>query len=273
MSRFPLAALLVLACATATRADELRLKDGSKVIGTIVGFEDNSFKVQTSYGYALVRKDMVVTVFISDSKKQAAPAPPPQSDSKATPPAPAAARVPPPADAAGAAAPVAAAPAAPPAPEPIREEVEGNSYVNHTYGFRIYKPPSWHVIEDARKMLPNALVAMGTSDETTLLVIGREPLRGPLEALADAGEQRLRETYDNYRALGSEHTTLSGLPAIERRFRGTVDEHDWSGRVVWLARGNQVLTLMGMTYSDSDLIQVQENVIARTIASLEFTKP
>jgi hypothetical protein len=27
-----------------------------------------------------------------------------------------------------------------------------------------------------------------------------------------------------------------------------------------------------MTYADSDLIQIQENVIARTIASLEFTK-
>ncbi len=49
-----------------------------------------------------------------------------------------------------------------------------------------------------------------------------------------------------------------------------VGEHDWSGRVVWLARGNEVYTLMGLTYADSDLIQVEENVIARTINSLEF---
>jgi len=45
-----LAALLV--AATAVRADEIRLKDGTKITGTIVGYEDDSFKVQTSYGFA-----------------------------------------------------------------------------------------------------------------------------------------------------------------------------------------------------------------------------
>jgi hypothetical protein len=30
--------------------------------------------------------------------------------------------------------------------------------------------------------------------------------------------------------------------------------------------------VLGMTYSDSDLIQIQENVIGRAISSLEFNK-
>ena len=38
-----------------------------------------------------------------------------------------------------------------------------------------------------------------------------------------------------------------------------------------VARGNEILTVLGMTYADSDLIQIQENVIARAIASLDFS--
>jgi hypothetical protein len=42
------------------RADDIKLKDGTKISGTIVGFEENSFKVKTSFGFAIVQKDQVV---------------------------------------------------------------------------------------------------------------------------------------------------------------------------------------------------------------------
>ena len=153
----------------------------------------------------------------------------------------------------------------------MREEVQGNRYINHSYGFHLYKPPSWRVIEGAQKTLPTAIVAMGTGDETTLLVIAREPLKDSLETQAAASEKQLREIYTNYRRLSEQRARVAGLPAIERRYRGTVDDHDWSGVVLSLARGNDVFTILGMTYADSDLIQIQENVIAKTIASLAFT--
>src|SRR5947209_16912139 len=59
--RIYLPAALLLLAATA-RADELYLKDGSKIVGTIVGFEGNSFKVQTSYGFAVVEKDKILKI-------------------------------------------------------------------------------------------------------------------------------------------------------------------------------------------------------------------
>src|SRR5260370_40440144 len=62
-----------LIAAGAARADEIRLKDGTKIIGTIVGFENNSFRVETSYGFALVRKDMVADINISAPKKDSEP--------------------------------------------------------------------------------------------------------------------------------------------------------------------------------------------------------
>src|SRR5580693_7116692 len=81
-----LALLAVFLSAAVTRADEIRLKDGTKIIGTIVGFENDSFRVETSYGFALIQKDKVADISIIAGKKESepkpktnAPAPPPSA--------------------------------------------------------------------------------------------------------------------------------------------------------------------------------------------------
>jgi hypothetical protein len=358
-------------------ADELHLKDGSVVNGTIVGFDENSFKVKTNYGYAIVRRDQVVSIEVHDpdadanaakkpdpSAKPPAPAapaptnstfpsangapassqpnsqppakdrtvsalqpstekpkPPPNSSSapisapkiansndsrapattygaEASPPpaaikptktmmepptkrsAPAAGAAKPPAIAATAPAPtpVAATAAALPTipkplpPEPIRESIDGNTYRNDTYGFQMFRPPGWDIIEDARTTLPGAIAALGTSDQTTYLLIGASPSAGSLDADLKASDRKLKEMVENYRALGDKPSTVAGLPAIERRFRGAVDGKDWSGTVVLIERGKILYTIFGMTYAGTDLVQIQENVIHRTITSLKFAR-
>jgi hypothetical protein len=273
------------------RADELKLKDGTKISGTIVGFEENSFKVKTSYGFAEVQKDQVVSISITAPKPAESPAPAPEKPKpeaadavpvaskpvvKAAPPAKpvavptVAAASPPPAVAA---TPVAdPAPPKPAAPIPIREEVVGNLYTNDTYRFRMYKPPDWEMIAGARKLLPGTITALGTDDETTYLLIGQEPAGQSLTSDISATEQRLRDVMDNFRPLDEQHVTIGGAQAIEHHFRGSVDQHDWSGVAVFIPRGTRIYTIFGMTLADSDLVQIQENVIARAISSLQFTE-
>ncbi|MGB8541994.1 MAG: hypothetical protein WCD49_10215 [Candidatus Acidiferrales bacterium] len=311
--------LALVSFSPAVRADELKLKDGTTISGTIVGFEENSFKVKTSYGFAEVQKDQVVSIVISASAKKKEP----EKKSEPVPDSPAAAEAPtakpskptptvannPTAPtnsvassisgstnsaskaaskpAANATAPNSAAtnvppttaPATPPAPakpappEPMREEVNGNSYVNDTYGFRMYKPPAWKVIEGARALLPGSITAMGTDDQTTYLLIGQQS--GTSQSVAtdmDATDRRLREIMENFRPLDEKHVTISGAPAVERHFRGSVDQHDWSGVVVYIPHDSHLYTIFGMTIADTDLVQIQENIIARAISSLQFTK-
>ncbi len=310
-------ALLSLLFSTATaRADEIRLKDGTKIIGTIVGFENDSFRVETSYGFALVQKDKVADISIVATKKEAEPKPKPNApaapSSTGTPSVVPAVAKEPAAPAGGSAeanalaplrAPVSAAtsaatkteiaapkitsvaaaapappvapPAPPPAPEPlvIRDEIRGNQYVNLTYGFQMYKPPSWELIPAARKALPDAVAAMGTNDQTTLMVIGREHAKDSLDAHAATTGKALADVYENYRVISSRHVSVAGFPAVEQRSRGTADGRDWSVTLLTLLKGNDAFTLLGMTYADSDLIQVQENVIAKAVNSLTFTTP
>jgi hypothetical protein len=166
-----------------------------------------------------------------------------------------------------------AVPAPPKEPElpANKEEILGNQYTNYTHGFRMYKAPSWSLIEEARGALPNAIVAMGTSNESTLLVVGEEKTNEPLDTAAAAVEKRLHDVYANYQRLSERKTVVGGLPAVEYKYRGKADEHDWSGRLVVIAHGKDMFTVLAMTYADSDLIQIQENVIARAIASLDFS--
>ncbi len=313
-----------LLCAPgAARADEIRLKDGTKISGTIVGFENDSFRVETAYGFALIRKDKVADIAISAGKKDAepkpakantAPEPAPAPASTPTPaidpavvkqpaananaaaetasvtamrapvnpgaPAPAAAKpemAPPKIKAVAAEAPAAppvAAPAPPPPPEPlvIHDEIRGNQYVNETYGFQMYRPPSWDLIPAARKALPDAVAAMGTSDQNTLLVIGRTAAKDSLDAHTTATENALKDIYQNYRLLSTRTLNVAGVPAIEQRSRGTVDGRDWSVILLTLIKDKDAFTLLGMTWANSDLIQVQENVIAKTVGSFSFVK-
>ncbi|HLV95623.1 MAG TPA: hypothetical protein VKS44_10570 [Candidatus Acidoferrales bacterium] len=312
--RLSLLATIALLAALGAHADELTLKDGSKIDGTIVGFEGNSFRVKTSYGFAVVRKDQLVSIRITDlakgsvatkkpagdestveaaakpaeasaaSAKSATPQPVrPASIWGATTPsgklasAASALRVP----ASAVHAPVAvrmsspsaaAAPVAPATPLPIREQVTGNTYTNDTYGFSMFKPPDWELVEGARTLLPGAITAMGTGDQTTYLLIGQDPAGKSIESQMNATVSRLGGIMDNFRPLAETRVNVSGSPAIERRFHGTVDQREWSGVVVLIPRGARVFTIFGMTFAETDLVQIQENVISRTISSLQFAK-
>jgi hypothetical protein len=162
-------------------------------------------------------------------------------------------------------------PAKPAAPPPVREEVSGNLYVNDTYGFRMYKPPGWDLIAGARAIMPGALAALGTSDERTYLMIGLAPTGETLTDTIDQAEQRLREVMASFRVTDQKRLVVSGVSSIAHRFRGSVNDHEWSGIVVFVPLGAHLYTIFGMTYAESDLVQIQENVINRAITSLQFS--
>ncbi len=298
------------------RADEIRLKDGKKLYGVIVAYEDNMFKVKTDYGYVLVEKDKIAEIIPSTPADPATPKKPaakpaadtsPKAEPAVTkgnepvvsvtnanaksptpviknlavrPEPPASSNKPdatPPAINSAVAAPKAALVASTPPPQPpkeepppLREEIQGNQYINHEFGFRLFKAPSWQIIDGAGQTLPNAIVAMGTSNESTLLVVAREKTKTPLETSAKTVEERLHDVYENYRLISQRKSVVGGQPAIEYRYRGLADGHDWSGTLAIIAHNGEIFTVLGMTFADTDLIQIQENVIARSIASLDF---
>jgi hypothetical protein len=280
-------------------AEEITLHNGQKIVGTIVGFEDDMFRVETEFGFALIRKDRVRSIsFGPSSSKEAGqkpgerknPPPAPKSAPSALEKAtgssleatkPAAESAPVPVASSMSASPATApAPAKAPPPPPvsrpldeplptqIQERVEGNSYINDTFHFAMYKPPGWKIHEEAPRETGRAIVAMGPEDEQTFLIVERQVWSGPPDLKNDTTEANLRQTYQDYQAISESPTKLDGRPAVRRDFQGLMDGVEWHGVSVRVAEGNTVFGIIGLTSAET--FQFQQALLNKIINSYRF---
>jgi hypothetical protein len=260
-------------------ADEFTLKDGRKIVGTIVGYDENMFRVQTDFGYVLIRRDKVVSIRVEPGAEKkaeetagashapgvpvpapAAPASPaPSSPSpRPTPPAP---RVAPP-------APQVSRPLNEPLPAHLRERVDGNTYINDTFQFAMYKPPDWEILEELHREKVSAIVAMSSQNQQTLLFVDRQVWSGEPNLNDDRVEANLRASYENYKKLSESSAQIDGLPAIRRNFTGAIDGVEWHGISVRIARGKTVFGIIGLTSDET--YGFQEAVFNKMIRSFHF---
>ena len=295
------ASLTLAACLMAipATAEEITLHNGQKIVGTIVGFENDMFRVETEFGFALILKDRVrsISFGLSSSKEagqkpgerknppltpkstlgtlekatgssldatkpaaESVPAPGASSMSPSPATAPAPAKAPPP--------PPVSRPLDEPLPTPIQERVEGNSYINDTFHFAMYKPPGWKIHEETPRETGRAIVALGPEDEQTLLIVERQVWSGPPELKNDTTEANLRQTYQDYQAISESPTKLDGRPAVRRDFRGLMDGVEWHGVSVRVAEGNTVFGIMGLTSAET--FQFQQALLNKIINSFRF---
>ena len=225
-------------------AEEFHLKDGTKIIGKIVGYEKDSFRVETSFGIAIIYKDRVQRI-VFDSAAEAPPSKP------------AAAPAPQP------------SPPEPPPPARLVENVTATQYVNETYGFRIFKPPTWRSYPQLVRPQTPLVAALGTPDESTLLLIGRESFNGTLTDYTRGAERLLERFYENYRPQKERPTQIAGLSAIERSFTGQSDGRFWTGTAVYFSRGRYCYTLLGLTTA-GETASFQQSLLRKVANSWEF---
>lgn len=239
---------LVALVVSPAAADELILRDGRKINGTIVGFENGMFRVETEYGFALVKKEKVSTVNLSEGgskggvaeggekknqktvsklgargaengsvqagahvEADSAKALTSQAEAQSSPPTPAPVTTPRP-------APVSHL-AKEPLPSPLRDHVEGNSYVNDSFQFAMFKPPGWKIYEGVPKETGYGIMAMGTEDEQTLLIVDREVWSGPPDVKNDRAVEKLRQTNQDFQKISESPAQLDGLLATRRLFK------------------------------------------------------
>ncbi len=258
MTLFRRAFFLSLLAASLLAADEIVLLDGKKISGTVVGFENGSFRVETDFGVALVRKDKVARIEVAQ------PSPPGASGTIGSA---AASPVPPARPGRVAMRSLAIQERRPPGGR-IQEHVEGTTYVNDSFGFEIFKPPTWKVLENTTRNVPSAIAALGTPDEATLFLVGSVLFDGSPQAYATVLDSSLRRLYSEYEPGLEEQAVVAGRPAIRRQFRGVAGGRDWHGVVVNLADGSAHYGIIGVT--SEEIYQFKESVIGKMLASLRF---
>src|ERR1035437_9987652 len=315
-----LAVGVLLGASSLAGAEEITLKNGQKIVGTIVGYEKDMFRIETDYGIALVRKDKVASIQVnkpdtavpspqepattkknidlnpprvavppgttpasppptSMAPKLPPPAPPLSTQPIMPPPVAAKPLVPPPITAKPPAPP---APAKPPAPPPppvsqpldvplpahLQEHLDGNTYFNDSFEFSMYKPPDWKIYEGVPRETGSGIMAMGTEDEQTLLIVDRQVWSGTPKLTSDEVEAKLRQTYQEYHRISEEAFACDGHTATRRTFTGILEGVEWHGVAVHVVHGNLVLGLTGLTSAET--FQFQEAVFNKIIKTLHF---
>ena len=234
-------------------AEEFYLKDGSKIVGKIVAYETDSFRVETSFGFAVIYKDRIERIVFEPGSKEAAAkaGPAPASPPAAKP------------------APKETAPPPPPPPVRIVEYVSGTRYVNETFRFQMFKPPTWRSYPQLVRPGGPLVAALGTPDETTLMLVGRENFNGDLTGYARLAENALQRTYADYRKQNERRTTVAGLPAFERDFTGEAEGRFWTGTALYFARGRDYFTILSLTAA-GDTTNFQQTLLRKVVDTLEF---
>ena len=249
-----------------TRAEEITLKDGQKIVGTIVGYEKDMFRVETAYGIALVRKDKVASIQVTkgDSASPQSPQRPgPENPIKIPVHTEAAPEAPP--------APPVSHPLDVPMPAHLQEHVDGNTYYCDTFQFSMFKPPDWKIYEGVPKATGSGIMAMGTEDEQTLLIVDRQVWSGTPKLTSDQVEAKLRQTYQEYHRLSEEDFECDGQQATRRIFTGVLEGTEWHGVAVHVIRGNMVFGIIGLTSAET--FQFQEAIFNKIVKTLHFFPP
>jgi len=260
-------------------AEELVLKTGQKIVGTIVGYEEDMFRVQTEFGFALIRKDKVASIDFApgspkrtDRPSRAVTGKAAGSDAERGSASSAESlQFAPVATAASArvkTSPVVSRPLNEPLPAQIRERVEGNSYINETFQFAMYKPPGWKVYEGLARETGRAIVAIGAEDEQTLLIVDRQVWNGLPDLESGAAEANLRQTYQEYQQDSESPAQVDGHAAVRRAFQGVLEGVEWHGVAVHVARGNTLFGLIGLTSAET--YEFQQALLNKIINSFHF---
>lgn len=112
-------------------AEEIQLKDGTKVTGKLVGVTGETFQVKTAYGDINIPRSEVVSITFPENAPKSA-----GNDSGSLP--------------------------------PIDEELKGETYTNRTASFQITVPSGWKLAPELRTS-KDVIAALDSPDETLFL--------------------------------------------------------------------------------------------------------
>jgi hypothetical protein len=178
MRKFLLALIIgaVAFCIT-TRAEEFQLKDGTKIIGKLIGVDGDALVVKTSYGEIQVpRTDVISITFPENQPKDAAKAGE--------------------------------------APRPVDESLSDGKYVNRSGNFAMQVPKDWAVSPGLLAKTPALIAALESGDETRILLVTPEKFAGSIDTYRVLVETQLKANYSNYQGVEQNEVQVDGQKGI-----------------------------------------------------------
>src|SRR5215475_1083375 len=182
--RFLLCLTIGLAVGGSVPAEEITLKDGTKIVGRMTGITSEKIEVETSYGKVqLDRNNILAIAFPENSSSKAAPV---RQD----------------------------------LPK-IDEYLNGTQYVNRTGKFSLSLPAEWIIDADLRHS-PGTLAGLSSKDKMRFAMVIQEEYPGSLESYKELTMLNVRQTLGNFEELSESKATIDVKPAMIVFYRGTL---------------------------------------------------
>ena len=175
----------VLAFSFTAAAEELVLKDGTKIVGKMTAINGDKIEVETAYGKMQVNRADVVTISFPENNPGGAPA---------------------------------QAPAKNELPK-IDESLKGTEYVNRTEKFSLALPAEWKV-NPALRASPDVIAALSSSDDLRYLLVVNETYAASLDSYNGLVEIQAKKNLQNYEKVSETPTKIDGKSALILSYRG-----------------------------------------------------
>jgi hypothetical protein len=183
--------LLLTAASLPVAAEEISLKDGTKIVGHLSAVTEDKIEVETSYGKIQLKRSEILTINFPENGSATSSA----SDTAATKTG---------------------------APK-VDESLNGLQYVNRTAKFTLTVAPDWGLAPELRKT-PDALAALSSRDKMRYLLVIQEEYPGSLESYKDLTLLNARRNLTNFEELATAPATIDGKSALLVFYRGNLQK-------------------------------------------------
>jgi len=176
---------LLLPAILPTAAEEISLKDGTKIVGHMTSLQGDVIEVETAYGKMQLKRTDIITIAFPEN-------------TTVTP------------------------PATPAAKEVINveESLSGTQYLNKTGHFTLIVPPDWKINLKLPRVAP-VIATLSSHDEMGFLLVTQEEFSGSLESYKGLLELQYGRTFGDYKELSESPVKIDGKSGLLFSFRGT----------------------------------------------------
>lgn len=219
--------LLFLAVVSAwLSAEELLLKDGTKITGKLAGISGDTFEVKTAYGEIKVPRSDVVSISFPENQ-------PKNASGDATVP-------------------------------PVEESLTGTTYTNRTGSFQTTVPSGWLLAPEMRQAA-EVVAALKSPDDTLFFLVTPEPFAGTLATYKVLAETQYKGKFSEYEKVSESEADVDGYHGIRFVFQGKPDKVTSMKCLVYMVpyEGRMVrLSFLTLEPLYNDAVPVFEKIVA-----------
>jgi hypothetical protein len=168
-------------------AEEIVLKDGTKIIGHMTGVTGDKIEVDSAYGKMVFKRADIVSINFPENGTGTTPGGPKKDVPN------------------------------------VEESLRGTQYINKTGKFALNVPPEWRI--DPQLAHSQSLIAgLSSSDDMRFLTVTQEQFNASLESYKGLLEFKYRKIFGGYEELSQSAVSIDGKSALVLSFRGTVTQ-------------------------------------------------